>query len=178
MPKIIHNAKENITRTAKQLLTSKGLSGLNMRALASTVGVAAGTLYNYFPSKEHLVAAVMLEDWEHALLSVEKKISLVPTATAGLEIIFDAIRAFADTYRTVWNSFGSAQDYRAARQKYHKVLIDRLSEPILPLGVRFGFLFDPTVAPFLSEVLLTGASYPQGEFSYLLPCLKKIVGEI
>lgn len=177
MPKLIKNAKENIMYTAKQLLMKDGLSGLNMRAIASTVGVAAGTLYNYFPSKEHLVAAVMMEDWENALRKMEKKIPSATTASEGLEIVFDEIRAFADTYRTAWDSFRGPQDYRAIRQKYHKELIDQLSDQIRPLGVRFGFLFDPTVAPFISEVLLTGASFAQGKFCYLLPCLKRIIGE-
>ena len=177
MPKLIKNAKENIMQTAKQLLTEEGLAGLNMRTLASTVGVAAGTLYNYFPSKEHLVAAVMLEDWENALRKMESEIPSATTASEGLEIVFDEIRAFADTYRTAWDSFHGPQNYRALRQKYHKELIDKLSDQIRPLGVRFGFLFDPTVAPFISEILLTGAAHAQGNFRYLLPCLKRIVGE-
>ena len=38
-----------------------------MREAARRCGVAVGTLYNYFPSKDALAAAVMLEDWHEDL---------------------------------------------------------------------------------------------------------------
>ena len=123
------------------------------------------------------MAAVMLEDWEKALCAAEKKIATAPSAITGLEIIFQVIRGFSDTYRIVWDTIQSAKEYRSIRLKYHKMLIDQLNDQIRPLGMRFGFLYDVTVPHFLSEVLLTGASHPQGRFCYLSPCLKRIVGE-
>ena len=177
MPKLIKDAKESILREAKRLLIENGFASLNMRTVASNAGIASGTLYNYFPSKDHIVVSVMLEDWNAALRQMEAEIPNATTAIEGLEIVFQKIQSFSETYRATWRSFRGEKDFPWIREKYHKALIDQLCEQLLPLGNRFGFLFDPTALPFLSEVLLTGAAHPQGQFSYLRPCLKRIVGE-
>ena len=177
MPKIIKDAKQTIINKAGELLMKNGLSDFNMRSIATSAGVAAGTLYNYFPSKDHLVVAIMQKDWEAALQKAEKRLSVVPSATAGLEIIFQAIHDFSDLYQSTWQSFREAKDYYPYRKQFHKTLIDQIADLILPLGKRFHFLFDATVASFLAEVLLSSASHPDANFQYLAPCLKKIVGE-
>ena len=177
MPKLIKNAKENIVKEAKALLLTEGLSGLNMRTIAERVGVAAGTLYNYFPSKEHLIVSIMLEDWVSMLKELEESLPNAQSAIQGLEMIFDAIQDFSDHHRATWQNQHQFKQFTVMRQKYHGVLIEQLCELILPLGNRFGFLFDETVAAFLSEVLLAGGSYPNSKFLFLAPCLKKIVGE-
>ena len=175
MPKLIKNAKETILREAKNLVLTEGISNLNMRAIAERSGVAAGTLYNYFPSKEHLIASIMLEDWHIILDGAREKLRSAKSAIEGCEIIFSAIQSFANQYRSTWQSALSRTEYSGLRTKYHKMLIDQLCDLILPLGERFGFLFDSTVALFLAEVLLSGGAYPDGKFCFLAPCLNKIV---
>lgn len=177
MPKLIKNAKENIIKEAKALLLTEGFSALNMRTIAERVGVAAGTLYNYFPSKEYLVVSIMLEDWETMLAELEKSLPNVQSAIEGLETIFNAIQSFSDHHRSTWQNLHQFKEFAVMRRKYHGTLIDQLGKHLLPLGNRFGFLFDETVAPFLAEVLLAGGSYPNGKFHFLAPCLQKIVGE-
>ena len=175
MPKLIKNAKETILREAKDLILTEGISNLNMRAIAERSGVAAGTLYNYFPSKEHLVASIMLEDWLVILGGAREKLRAAKSAIEGCEIIFSAIQSFANQHRATWQFALSRAEFSNLRTKYHSVLIDQLCDLILPLGERFGFLFDTTVAPFIAEVLLSGGAYPDGKFCFLAPCLNKIV---
>lgn len=175
MPKLIKNAKETILREAKDLILTEGVSNFNMRAVAERSGVAAGTLYNYFPSKEHLIASIMLEDWHVSLGDTREKLHLVGSAIEGCEIIFSAIQHFSNLHRATWQFALGRADFSNLRTKYHSVLIDQLCDLILPLGERFDFLFDSTVAPFIAEVLLTGGAYPDGKFCFLAPCLNKIV---
>ena len=175
MPKLIKNAKENILREAKDLILTAGAPNFNMRTVAERSGVAAGTLYNYFPSKEHLIASVILEDWHAILSDARNKLKKVESAIAGCEIIFSAIQGFANMHRAIWQFSLSHTEYADLRPKYHKMLVDQLCDLILPLGERFGFLFDSTVAPFVAEVLLSGGAYPDGKFCFLAPCLNKIV---
>ena len=67
MPKRIENLRETILTTARAQLLETGYQDFAMREAAHRCGVAVGTLYNYFPSKDALAAAVMLEDWHEDL---------------------------------------------------------------------------------------------------------------
>ena len=177
MPKIIKDAKEIIVSRARALLVENGAAKLNMRLLAESAGVAAGTLYNYFPSKEDLIIEVVREDWDRVLSNVEKKLSTVTSAIMGLELIFNAISQYTEDRRLLWDTIRASKKYQEKHIQYHKEMIEQISDRVRMLGTRFGFLSDPTVAPFISEVLLTGGVHPGGKFCYLAPCLKILVGE-
>jgi len=47
---------EDIVEAAARILESRGLAGFNTNAVAERAGVSVGSLYQYFPSKEALVA--------------------------------------------------------------------------------------------------------------------------
>lgn len=48
-----------------ELAAEGGWDGVQMREVANRSEVALGTLYRYFPSKEHLLVSVMLVEVEH-----------------------------------------------------------------------------------------------------------------
>ncbi len=56
--------RETILSTCKKLVSEKGLSFLNMRAVAKASGVALGSIYYYFPSKNDLLVATIESVWE------------------------------------------------------------------------------------------------------------------
>jgi TetR/AcrR family transcriptional regulator, cholesterol catabolism regulator len=53
--------RERIVLAALQLLQNQEYDRIQIRDVAQEAGVALGTLYRYFSSKEHLYAAVLLE---------------------------------------------------------------------------------------------------------------------
>lgn len=57
-------SRESILETCKQLVSEKGLSSLHMRVVAKACGVALGSLYYYFPSKNDLIIATIESVWE------------------------------------------------------------------------------------------------------------------
>ena len=63
MPKIIENIREKLLEEAKRQVSESGYSSMTIRSVATACGVGTGTVYNYFPSKDMLVASFMLEDW-------------------------------------------------------------------------------------------------------------------
>jgi AcrR family transcriptional regulator len=58
--------RERIVRTALRALANSDYEQLKISEVARDSGVALGTLYRYFSSKEHLFAAVFVE-WQGAL---------------------------------------------------------------------------------------------------------------
>lgn len=53
--------REKIIDAARKLLEKNDFDQIQIRDVAATAGVALGTLYRYFNSKEHLYAAVLLK---------------------------------------------------------------------------------------------------------------------
>lgn len=58
--------REDAIRAVIELVAERGAESLQMRDVAERSGVALGTLYRYFASKDHLVA-VALMSWARAL---------------------------------------------------------------------------------------------------------------
>lgn len=58
--------RERVLRAALDLGASGGYDSVQMRDVATSAGVALGTIYRYFSSKDHLLAAAMVE-WTHDL---------------------------------------------------------------------------------------------------------------
>src|SRR5687768_10967788 len=50
--------KERILRAARRLLAEKGFDATTTRDIAVAAGIASGTLFNYFPTKEAVVACL------------------------------------------------------------------------------------------------------------------------
>lgn len=63
MPKIIKNLEEEIAKKALELFNDNPYQNVSMREIASEVGIAVGTLYNYYPNKWGLYINVFEESW-------------------------------------------------------------------------------------------------------------------
>ena len=54
--------EERILTAGLALIGRRGVRRLGMREIAETAGVSRGTLYRYFPSKDHVLAAAAAYD--------------------------------------------------------------------------------------------------------------------
>lgn len=72
MPKIIKDLDKKILKTAEELFKEKGYEDVDMRLIARTIGIAVGTLYNYYSSKYVLYVEVLKRSWENTVSSIEK----------------------------------------------------------------------------------------------------------
>ena len=59
--------ERRILAAARRLFDRKGYDGTSMENVAARAGLAVGTLYNYFPSKEELLFAISRADTEPLL---------------------------------------------------------------------------------------------------------------
>ena len=56
-------SKELILAVCRQIVSENGLPALNMREVARRCGVALGSIYNYFPSKDDIMIAAIDSVW-------------------------------------------------------------------------------------------------------------------
>ncbi len=75
MPKIIKDLKPHIKEEAMVLFTEVGYDKVSMRALSKKVGIAVGTLYNYFPNKEDLYMDILFDSWTLTIQTIEQLLS-------------------------------------------------------------------------------------------------------
>ncbi|HZU00398.1 MAG TPA: helix-turn-helix domain-containing protein, partial [Ktedonobacteraceae bacterium] len=80
-----------ILQVAEEVLMEKGYHETSMDEIAARVGVAKGTVYLHFPSKEDLVVAIFARDMQQFLRAVETAIEGAAaselTARAKLEAV-------------------------------------------------------------------------------------------
>jgi TetR/AcrR family transcriptional regulator, fatty acid metabolism regulator protein len=74
-----------ILEVAKEVLLEKGYYETSMDEIAARVGVAKGTVYLHFPSKEDLVAAILAQDVQKFSDAVEATIASELPVRAKLE---------------------------------------------------------------------------------------------
>lgn len=89
---------ETILDASARILVKRGFDRFTTNEVAEAAGVSIGSLYQYFPNKEALVAALIekhIEDMSKALMSELARVSQLPMAEAVRAVIDLTIRAHA-----------------------------------------------------------------------------------
>lgn len=174
MPKIIDDVKPKILSRAKEVLLKEGYNALTIRSIAKFCNVAIGTVYNYFPSKEVLVAEVMLEDWQLALEHMRNAISTVPDIKSGIYNIYESINKFASLYRQPWDQYTIRPGKQSEFHLRQKMLRTQIAEIAAALLERFDVTYDPFLPEFTSQVLIMLGSEQDFDFSKLDKIIDKL----
>ena len=136
MPKIIENLREQLLREAERQICENGYKNTTIRSVAGGCGVAVGTVYNYFKSKDMLIAGFVLGDWLECINSI----SAYPKEDkrAFLNYIYTSLTEFAKRHTALFTDGEAAKTFNQALSERHKQLRDQLSELIMPIsGDRF-----------------------------------------
>lgn len=64
-------SRDTILSVSREMAASRGLNAINMRAVAVACGVSVGSLYNYFPSKADLIAAIVEDVWKEIFMQLD-----------------------------------------------------------------------------------------------------------
>lgn len=79
--------EELILQAAEEMLAEKGYHETSMDEIAVRVGIAKGTVYLHFPSKEHLVMAIFERGIQKLVEGVEASIASEATPRAKMEAV-------------------------------------------------------------------------------------------
>ena len=174
MPKIVENLRERAILEARRILTAPEDTAFTMRGVAAACGVAAGTLYNYFSSKEYLIGCVVLEDWQAAVEEMTALAGGAPTVQQGVERLYTAMCRFVEAHRYL-----TAFDIRGGRDGFdyadRHILLRRQIEALLALlETRFGIRPDSGITVFLAESILS-FSVKKYDYSQLSAAFSKLL---
>ena len=166
MAKIIDNLYFNIQEVGKKILLEDGYKKMTLRLVANKCNIATGTVYNYFKSKDQLVATIMFKDWKNMIDVTVPKLLNVGSSIDGLKLVFKMIKDYTAIYQKAWLDYGGSligQDER------HNILIKQLNDLIRPL------FKDENSINFISEVLLYSGIRDDVSFDDIRPFILKII---
>lgn len=178
MPKAIENIRETVLQTAKNTLLSDGYDRLSLRGVARQCNIAVGTIYNYFPTKLALIAAIMLEDWTEQTEKMQKDCAIAENAEAGIKSIYSNLREFAVLYQDVWNmSMHSKEvsDVMLNGRSKRQMLIEQLVDVIRALLERFEISYDSFLPHFIVTSLLSYIMEPDFDYEQINKVFQRIL---
>jgi AcrR family transcriptional regulator len=116
---------EAVLDATERVLAEEGPEYATTTRIAEIAGVSVGSLYQYFPSRDALLAAVIerrVERDEQQLLTLAAELADAPLATAlraGARFVVDVYRREPDLYRTMVDEMD-----RVARDARVQVMMD------------------------------------------------------
>jgi AcrR family transcriptional regulator len=87
--------KHKIYRAALELFVSEGFYGTPTAAIAMKAGVANGTLFHYFPTKELLINALYMELKDNFLLSITENYNPEENIYNRIKLLWNSIIKWA-----------------------------------------------------------------------------------
>ena len=172
MPKVIENLKEQLLAEAKKQIFERGYAQMTIRSIASACGVGVGTVYNYFKSKEMLVATFIYEDWKKYL----QEMSSLSYADqkSFLKGIYELLKDFAKHNEKLFFDPEVARLVSANFSTRHKLLRGQISSIILPLCIAKNLENPQFSADFLAESIICW-TMENTDFEVTYPLLERIL---
>ena len=167
MPKIIENLPEKLVEEARRQVRESGYASLTIRSVAKGCGVGVGTVYNYYDSKDALVAAFLLTDWKEVLQQLSRRAEEAATGEDVLLAIHEGLTRFYGLHSSLFRDAAAAAGFAGSFSRYHSLLRSQLAAPLRR------FCGDDFTADFAAEAMLTwtiaGKPFPE-----LAPLVKKL----
>ena len=146
-----------IVQAAAQAASEGGMAAIQIAPVAARAGIAAGTVYRYFPSKTELVAALVASAAEREIDAVRRAAEAAPGPLSALAA---AIATFAGRAlrnpKLAWALVAEPADVEtdAMRLAYRKALAAQF-EDLVKAAVAGGHL--PDIDPALAVPAMIGA---------------------
>ena len=130
MPKIIENLKDRLIAEAKKQIEESGYSAVTIRSVAKACGVGVGTVYNYFPSKEALIATHLLEDWKVCMEIIQQTAEQAEEPRPVLQCIYTQLVGFSHRHHAIFRDAAAAAGFAGSFSQYHELLRSQLAAPL------------------------------------------------
>jgi AcrR family transcriptional regulator len=144
---------DTILEATARVLVKHGFDRLTTNAVASAAGVSIGSLYQYFPNKEALVAGLVerhVEEMGAAVVAELAKVAAMPIAAAVRQVVELTIRAHAvepELHRVLTEQVprvGRLAKLRETDELCHRMVAQLLAHRRAELAIR-----DPDLAAFV-----------------------------
>ena len=172
MPKMIENVREQLLEETRKQVAEKGYADTTIRSVAGACGIGVGTVYNYFKSKEMLIATFVAQDWMKYLEVMKKLPQNDPRKLLGG--IYYSICKFYNENQKLFSDEEAAKIAGVGFASRHKMLRDQIASFVKPVCEMNGLEDIDFVSQFISESLICW-SREKVPFETVYPILEKII---
>lgn len=166
MPKIIENVRGQLLAEAKKQILERGYAETTVRSVASACGLGVGTVYNYFESKEMMIATFVYEDWKKHLYEMQNLPCNDPKTL--LKGIYYSLMSFAEENEKLFSDVDAVKLVSVGSASRHKRLREQIAGFVLPIcDANF-------CAEFIAEALICW-SMENADFETVYPLLEKTI---
>jgi len=148
MPKIIEDLPRRLMEEARRQVQESGYGALTIRSVAKGCGVGVGTVYNYYASRDALVASFLLADWNCCLEEIRAEAEAAAHPEPVLRKVYGSLEQFLQQHAAVFRDETAAAGFSGASGHYHSLLRSQLADPIRR------FCSDDFTAEFIAEAML------------------------
>lgn len=134
MPKLTNISKEKILDITEKILKTEGYHKVSIRGLATECNVAIGTIYLYFPSKDNLIAHVIMRDWQKCLSDLDNYSLNASDFLSGISYFYEKIIAFFRSYEFVFNQYSETNGSFKELRSRHELLRKQISQCLMKLA--------------------------------------------
>ena len=149
MPKIIENLRDRLLRETALQVRNYGYAAVTVRSVATACNIAVGTVYNYFPSKDDMIAAFMLDDWVSRISAIRETAADSASAEPVLRVLYSELSAYAADHAFLFDDPAAFPGYSGFSRHYHSVLRKQLAEPLRK------YCANDFASEFIAEAMLT-----------------------
>ena len=166
---------EQLLTEAKRQIAENGYSATTFRSVAGACGLGIGTVYNYFKSKDMLIASFMLEDWRKCLEAMHSGIRTSVDPHTVLRCIYKELQGFLGAHRALFSDSDATKVFSTVFSDRHRQLRSQLAALLRPLCDRSPVENKDFLAEFVAESLLTWtvAGKPFADIFSILSALLK-----
>jgi AcrR family transcriptional regulator len=160
-----------ILAAARQLLEQRGLEAMTMEEIAAAAGVAKGTLYLYFQSKDDLIQALITQVGENMIRDVEASLEGLGTPPEKLTRMVSVLLEYLNRERLLFPIYArellrgegeSREGFRGRYQELEEKFVTLVTR-LFAEGIAAGQFIpaNPRLLTFLIRGLIRATGYYQ-----------------
>ena len=147
--------RQKIIDAAMELIRTQGFDAVTMEQIADAADVAKGTLYNYFPAKEAILAAFIQGRFQEKSAARLREIRRLPGTRARLRLVYGELLAGVRAQPEIFDRFlvyRTQNIISLHKSEAERGGIDPLAEEILRLGRQQGEIRGDLPSPMLEDL--------------------------
>lgn len=127
MARIIENLKDKLLDEACEQIDTIGFRAMTIQSVAKACGVAVGTVYNYFPSKEQFLADYLQKKWNDRLDTIYIVSKYSRTYDSVIKCIYDQLKLFEANHEFLLSDDVAR---RVMDEQYQGLICRQLAQPL------------------------------------------------